>query len=214
MTHKLPLFPLGLVLFPNAPLPLHIFEERYREMIGRCIEQNAPFGVVLIREGVAESADVTFHPVGTTAQIADGVRTEDGRYVINTVGQRRFRVQYVAQRAPYYVGSVTYLPEESEALVMEPASELRALYERYWDLLAAATGYQHEAETLPDDVINLTYWMAHRLQVDNQHKQRWLEADVGTRLREMTAALRAEMALLPGNDGPPDRGWIGQGSWN
>lgn len=215
MTQKLSLFPLNTVLFPNAPLPLHIFEERYQTMIARCIEQNLPFGVVLIREGEAESADVTFHNVGTSAQIADGVRLEDGRYLINTTGQRRFRVQYIAQRQPYFVASVTYLPEESSASVVEPANELRALYARYWETLANATGYQHEPETLPEDVVDLTYWMAHRLQVDNPHKQRWLEADVASRLREMSAALKAELSLLP-DSGPdePGRGWIGHGSWN
>ena len=49
---ELPLFPLPVVLFPGVPLPLHIFEQRYRLMIGRCIEEQKPFGVVLIREGV------------------------------------------------------------------------------------------------------------------------------------------------------------------
>src|SRR5690349_19805632 len=70
-TQKLPLFPLNTVLFPGVPLPLHIFEERYRLMIGRCIEQHAPFGVVLIREldRADTNPDVTFYTVGTTAQI-------------------------------------------------------------------------------------------------------------------------------------------------
>jgi hypothetical protein len=214
MIQKLPLFPLGLVLFPNAPLPLHIFEERYKLMISRCVEQNAPFGVVLLREGVAESTDVSFHTVGTTAQISDGIKLDDGRYLINTTGQRRFRIQYVAQREPYYVASVSFLSEESTALVTKPADELRILYDRYWNALVGATGYQHEPETLPDDVIDLTYWMAHRLQVDVEQKQRWLEADVSTRLSEMIAALRAELSLLPDASGPNDRTWIGPGSWN
>lgn len=215
MTQKLPLFPLGLVLFPNAPLPLHIFEERYREMVGRCLEQNTPFGVVLIREGVAEESDVTFYSVGTTAQISDGVKLDDGRYLINTTGQRRFRIQYLVQRVPYYIASVAFLSEESTTPVSEPADELRSLYTRYWEALTAATGVGYEAETLPDDIVDLTYWMAHKLQVENDQKQRWLEADISTRLGEMSAALRAEMALLPDRPGSPfEGGWNGPGSWN
>jgi hypothetical protein len=221
-TQKLPLFPLNTVLFPGAPLPLYIFEERYRLMIGRCIEQRAPFGVVLIRETDREDTDpnVTFHSVGTSAVISDGAKLEDGRYVLNTTGHRRFRVQYIAQRAPYFIGSITYLSEESGAAVTDSATQLHTLYERYWASVRAATGYQHEVEELPSDVIEMTYWMAHRLQVDNQHKQRWLEADVATRLREMIAALRAEIALLPGAGDSPtgpnlsDHSWDGPGSWN
>jgi len=204
-----------MVLFPNAPLPLHIFEARYRDMIGRCIEQNEPFGVVLLREGIAESSEVTFHDIGTTAQIVDGIKMEDGRYVINTVGQRRFRLEGIVQQHPYFIASVVLLDEEVAPLV-EPANDLTALYGRYWDTLVAATGIKPEPETLPEDMIELTYWMAHRLQVENETKQRWLEADVATRLREMSSALRAEMALLPSApDGEREAsGWNGTGSWN
>ena len=74
MTYKLPLFPLQTVLFPGAPILLHIFEERYRLMIGRCLEQNSPFGVVLIRQGTEVDPDAIPYGVGTTAQIRDSVR--------------------------------------------------------------------------------------------------------------------------------------------
>jgi Lon protease-like protein len=240
MIHKLPIFPLNTVLFPGAPITLHIFEERYRLMIGRCLEQNSPFGVVLIRSGSevmpddpwvrrqreilglspAESGqtrETIPHAVGTTAQIRNGesVRLDDGRYYLAAVGQRRFRIQYLAQRQPYMVASVSFLPEESAQADVAQAIQLRALYTRYWAALCAATGHQHEAEALPDDVIDLTYWMAHRLRVDSHHKQRWLEADVATRLREMSAALRAELALLPASGSDErERGWSGSGSWN
>lgn len=216
MITQLSLFPLGMVLFPNAPLPLHIFEARYRDMIGYCIEQNQPFGVVLLREGVAENSEVTFHNTGTTAQIVDGIKMEDGRYVINTVGQRRFRIEDIVQQHPYFIASVELLDEEGAVPVIEPTNDLRALYHRYWETLVASTGIKPEAETLPEGVVDLTYWMAHKLQVENETKQRWLEADAATRLREMSSALRAEMALLPGSPGGERQadGWNGTGSWN
>lgn len=228
MIQKLPLFPLNTVLFPGAPIQLHIFEERYRLMIGRCIEQGGPFGVVLLRSGGEISPDDPWvrrqieaagggdrelnalrrqlggdavpQAVGTTAQINAGasVRLADGRYYLVGLGQRRFRVQYLVQRQPYLIGSVVYMPETCSPEGVAAAGQLRALYRRYWDALSAATGDEPPAETLPDGAVELTYWLASRLQVDNTRKQRWLEADVETRMREMIAAIRGELAMIPG----------------
>jgi Lon protease-like protein len=238
MTQKLPIFPLNMVLFPGAPIQLHIFEERYRQMIGRCLEQNSQFGVALIRScsevspddpwvrrqlELADAAELDLgalkrelggetvpYPVGTTAQISGGesVRLSDGRFYLVATGQRRFRIQYFVQRQPYLVASVAYLPEESSAVVAEPAQQLRQLYARYWAAISAVTGSEVPVETLPEQVIDLTYWMANRLQVGTAQKQRWLEADIATRLREISAAIRAELALLPGTESGE------RGSWN
>lgn len=245
MTTKLPIFPLNTVLFPGAPIQLHIFEERYRLMIGRCIEQRSHFGVVLLRSGSEVSPDDPWfrqqveaagggdpelhalreqlggeavpHAVGTSAQISisESARLDDGRYYLIALGMRRFRIQYLVQRQPYSIASVVYLPEDSAgAPVAEAGSRLRALYARYWAAVGALTGAEPPSESLPDGVAELGYWMAHRLQVGNAQKQRWLEADIATRLREISAALRAELALLPGGDaGEAERG-RGAGSWN
>ncbi len=215
MIQKLPLFPLNMVLFPGAPLTLHIFEERYRQMIGRCLEQSTPFGVVLIREGEEVGQPAIPHNVGTIAQINANVRMEDGRYYIAAVGQRRFRVQYALQRVPYIIASVVLLPEETGTEVVAAAKELRTIYERYWQAVAAATGFQPQVEKLPEDVVAMTYQLADRLQIDTERKQRWLEADVATRVREIVAALRTEMLLLPRADrSDSPGGWNGPGSWN
>ena len=72
------------------------------------------------------------------------------------------------QRQPYLIASVAYLPEESAAAVAEPAQQLRQLYARYWAAISAATGYEAPDETLPEQVVDLTYWMANRLQVGNR----------------------------------------------
>ncbi len=217
MTNELPLFPLNTVLFPGAPLPLHIFEERYRLMIGRCIADQTPFGVVLILEDdrTDTEPDVTFHRVGTAAVISEGVRLEDGRYYLVATGERRFTVEQVLRREPYVVASVAYLPPEEPPTAEMPEHELRDLYRRYWLALAAATGFQHDREQLPGDPVELSHWLSHRLQVENARKQHWLETDVVTRLTEMSAALRAELALLPKPNAPrPPQSWTGPGSWN
>lgn len=215
MTQKLSLFPLNMVLFPGAPLTLHVFEERYRLMMGRCVEQNMPFGVVLIREGEEVGQNAIPYDVGTVAQITKHVRLEDGRYYITAVGQRRFRTQYALQRMPYLIASVAMLPEESASRVTTAADGLRDTYERYWLAVTSATGTRNRIEDLSDDVVEMTYQLAHRLQVSSERKQRWLEADVATRVREISAALRAEMSLLPRPGAKGDDGeWSGMGSWN
>jgi Lon protease-like protein len=151
------------------------------------------------------------YAVGTSARITDSVRMEDGRYYLVALGVRRFRIQSVAQRQPYLVAAVAYLEDARPAAAA--AERLRALYARYWEALGAATGQHYEADPLPDDPLELSYALAHRLQLDNARKQRWLEADARTRIGEIAAALRAELALLPAA-GPAHGGGGGPWSWN
>ena len=110
---ELPLFPLNdVVLFPGMRLPLHIFEERYKEMIGRCSEQDIPFGVLLIKEGqeVGEPAEPV--SVGTTARIAEVHSLAEGRMNIVSRGEQRFRVVEIIQQVPYLVGLVQYIEDQ------------------------------------------------------------------------------------------------------
>jgi Lon protease-like protein len=118
---ELPLFPLHSVLCPGIALPLHIFEPRYREMIGHCLETGSPFGVVLIRDG-REVGPLAGHiaDVGTTAAIRQAGRYPDGRLDIVTVGETRFRIVSVdpASQA-YLVGTVEELEEPLGGAVAE-----------------------------------------------------------------------------------------------
>src|SRR3954453_11337770 len=88
---EIPLFPLNTVLFPGMPLPLHIFEPRYREMIGACVRDERPFGVVLIKEGREVGEAAMPFEVGTLAKIVGVERLDDGRMNVVTVGTDRFR---------------------------------------------------------------------------------------------------------------------------
>ena len=105
---QLPLFPLSLVLFPNFPLPLHIFEERYRVMIRRCIDEGIPFGVVC-------QHGERYEKVGCTA-VVDQVLKEydDGRMDILTVGRERFSIQKVDEGDLYLSATVQLLSEPDE----------------------------------------------------------------------------------------------------
>ena len=106
---RLPLFPLNAVLFPNTPLPLHIFEERYRLLVARCIAGKLPFGVVYHRGEKMEQ-------IGCSAQV-DRVlkRYDDGRLDIVTVGRRRFSIESVDTSRPYLQALVHFLDESEES---------------------------------------------------------------------------------------------------
>ena len=90
---ELPIFPLNTVLFPGMPLSLHIFEDRYKLMIGKCLQERRAFGVVLIRQG-AEALGPLAEPnkIGCTAFISQVERLHQGRMNIGVIGQRRFRI--------------------------------------------------------------------------------------------------------------------------
>jgi Lon protease-like protein len=91
-TAEIPLFPLNLVLFPDGPLPLRIFETRYVDMVRRCMRESSEFGVVLIRKGQETGPAETFD-VGTTAGIIDFHQLADGFLGLSCVGRRRFRIK-------------------------------------------------------------------------------------------------------------------------
>ena len=104
----LPLFPLDLVLLPGTPLPLHIFEPRYKEMIGECLEQKKVFGVLRVQgEGLAD--------VGCTAEIVAVTKTyDDGQMDIVTQGRQRFELLVVNQERAFLRGEILYLPDEPQ----------------------------------------------------------------------------------------------------
>src|ERR1051325_4242523 len=98
----LPLFPLEIVLFPGAPLPLHIFEPRYKEMIGECLEQKRPFGMVRLKEN-------SLAAVGCSATILDVVKKyDDGRLDIAAQGRQRFEIESLNHERSFLQGEISY----------------------------------------------------------------------------------------------------------
>jgi Lon protease-like protein len=136
---EIPLFPLRSVLCPGVALPLHIFEERYRLMINRCIERGEPFGVVLLHEGrEVGPLKGQVAAVGTTAAIRRAGTYPDGRLDILTVGQQRFRLEGVDNVSePYLVGRVSLLdePTGSEEEVADRAQRVGRRFIEYLELL-------------------------------------------------------------------------------
>ena len=102
----LPLFPLEIVLFPGAPLPLHIFEPRYKEMIGECIMQDRPFGMVRVKESALSA-------IGCSASIVSVIKKyDDGRLDIAAEGSQRFEIKQVNQERSFLQGEVAYFEDE------------------------------------------------------------------------------------------------------
>ncbi|HEX2356625.1 MAG TPA: LON peptidase substrate-binding domain-containing protein [Micromonosporaceae bacterium] len=215
MPPRLPLFPLGTVLFPGLVLPLHIFEERYRELVRHLISlpDDAPreFGVVAIRRGwevrlggtdvdgeATPAAEVTLHEVGCTAEVRQVTEHPDGRFDLVTVGRRRFRIAHVEEDAtPYLTAEVQWLPEpagdEDAADLLAP--RVLALFRDYLALLSTAV--QEVGEQLPDDPTVLSHLVAATAALTLEDRQRLLaEEDTAGRLRAELRLLSREAALL------------------
>lgn len=138
----LPLFPLGVVLFPRTVLPLHIFEDRYKEMIGEVLEKELEFGVVQAGEkGIVN--------MGCTATIEKVVnRYPDGKLDILTRGRRRFEIHELNDEKPYLRGEITFFDDEDET---EPPSELRLQALSEYKLLRDVADEEVENEPEMDD---------------------------------------------------------------
>jgi Lon protease-like protein len=199
MAVEIPLFPLSVVLFPHMPLPLHIFEERYRQMMHDCEAEGTSFGVVAIREGVEVKGPATPHPVGTLAQLRKVERLDDGRYNLLVVGASRFRIVRISTRRPYLLGEVEYLQDGDGA--GDPSGHLArqvgAAFRGYADTLRQLAGQERADIELPDDPELLSYLVAATLQVEIARKQELLEMDAAhERLRACLGLLRREAVLL------------------
>jgi Lon protease-like protein len=190
----LALFPLNTVLFPGMPLPLHIFEERYKLMIGRCIEENRPFGVILIRTGPEVGGPATPHAVGTTAEISGWKRLEDGRLNLIVMGTERFRIVEVVRQEPYMVAQVTPLHDAEPAPELAPlAAEVRASLEIYLRELFALLDQPYEELQLPAEPGRLSLVAAAVMQIPMSERQMLLEmTDIGIRLFQLRDWLARE----------------------
>jgi Lon protease-like protein len=205
----LPLFPLEqVVLFPGMSLPLRIFEERYKVMIGACQVTDQLFGVLLIRTGSEVGAPALPERVGCTARMVRVDRMPDGRMAILTIGETRFRLLGPARAMPegYLVGDVRLLPDLSpEPVASELVSGVSSEFGTYQ---AAALAMSGSTETvtppeLPADPVRLSYRIASTLHVHPRERQHLLEIDdVAGRLQQELNLLKRENRPAPGTIGP------------
>ena len=203
MGEMLPLFPLGAVLYPDMLLPLHIFEERYRQLIRDLLDgaEARRFGVIAIRKGRETGIDGvdSLYEVGCTATLRRVDRHDDGRFDIVTVGTQRFRLLRLDQTRPYLQGEVEMLTEEpTDPAVAGPAVRvIQAVFREYLDALTEWGGATIRLEELPDEPELLSFIVAAAMVIDLPERQAMLaESDTLRRLAMQRALLSRETAML------------------
>ncbi len=186
----LPLFLLKVVLFPDTPLPLHIFEERYKEMIGEVIASKGEFGVLC-------ADDNTVASVGCTARVAKDIRRyDDGRMDILTIGRRRFRITRLQHDRAYLQGTGRFFSDE-------PAGERPKLKSRclrlFQDLYESTPGHLPVADLERVSTEVASYYIAYYSDLPLAKKQSLLEL-TSSEQRLLAAAAALEERLLAQSD--------------
>ncbi len=162
--HDLPLFPLGLVLYPNERLPLHIFEERYKDLAHHCLDHGEPFGIVLFDDG-------TMAETGSTARIDRIVnRYDDGRMDILVVGEERFQIEQLYEEQSYITADVRMLPDDDAPVDDKLRDRVITQHMKLLELAGRTV-----RPGLYADVEHLSYVLAQNAGLDAQQKQQLLE---------------------------------------
>lgn len=195
-TRQLPLFPLHTVLFPGVPLPLRVFEERYKQMVKRCLETDRALGIVLIRSGSEVGAPAVPYDVGTLARIIRVEKRDDGTLNLTTVGERRFRIASVDDSEPYAIGDVELLEEEPPEVSGRLLATVRGQFTDYVRTLRRLARHAEAVVPIPDSPLEISYTIAANLQIGRAEQQSLLEDPPAERLRHESAVLRRELTLL------------------
>jgi Lon protease-like protein len=181
----LPLFPLELVLFPGQTIALHIFEERYKEMIGECLEEQTEFGIVLAKEDSIVNQ-------GCTAVVTSVTRRyDDGRMDIEAGGRRRFEVLFLDQERSFLRAAAQFFDDEEPPEALDPLERRRALemHTQVLELLFTDAAERRRNEVDPA-AGPLSFAMMGPLPVDNDFKQSLLGLrSEGERMERVTDCL-------------------------
>ena len=227
---QLPLFPLHTVLFPHLPLPLHIFEERYRAMATDLMADGSPFAgrfvVSMITDGTEVAADASTHDIGTICEVRTAEQFPDGRWMLIGVGVARAQVVPVeSANTPYRLVDATELddPIGDDAAAQMPrvqqALDAYMATVKRFVVRAASVGRTESQEPndvaasldrmlkpihLPDDPVAASYAIGGLLQIELSRKQHLLEIpDAASRLRAELHLLEREARLLDDGAMPP-----------
>ena len=203
MTEKLALFPLGTVLFPGMLLPLHIFEDRYKQLMRDLLDGPEPrrFGVIAIKKGRETGVEgvSSLYEVGCAATVRETEENAEGGFEVVTVGSQRFRLEALDDSLPYLRGDVEFLPEdEGESAAAGRAAHLVAeAFQAYLDVLTARGLAQVNVPDLPEEPVLLSYLVAASMIIDLPDRQALLaEPDSISRLTAERAMLIRETTML------------------
>ncbi|MBK7747217.1 MAG: LON peptidase substrate-binding domain-containing protein [Candidatus Obscuribacter sp.] len=172
-TKILPLFPLPeVVLFPGSPLPLHIFEPRYIQMVNTIMESDKTFGVLLYDPENSQA-----RVIGSSAEITEVIKLPDGRMNIMTEGRRRFRILRTIEDLPYLQGEVEWLEDLPSTKELDTIQQEVLNYIR--DILRLSSKINDKTVEMPDDLptdpLRLSYWVAGTMYSVPEDQQALLE---------------------------------------
>jgi uncharacterized protein len=203
MTDTLPLFPLGTVLFPGMLLPLHIFEDRYKQLMQDLLDGPEPrrFGVIAIKKGRETGVEgvSSLHEVGCTATLREAEESEDGGFEVVAVGTQRFRLESLDESRAYLQGEVEFLAEDGgdSAAAGRAAHLVAGAFQAYLGVLTARGLAQVSLPELPEEPVLLSYLVAASMIIDLPDRQALLaEPDSLSRLTAERAMLVRETTML------------------
>lgn len=197
MRSQISILLLDMVLFPGMPLPLHIFEPRYRLMIQRCLNEDGVFGVALPMPETQQFPHILPVGVGTSAHITQVFPLPEGRFNLQTSGQQRFLIRNVQIVDDYPVAEIDWIDDfptkqNLDALV----DHVNDMAQKYFQGLAAESGLDLSGQDpikLPDDPYKLSMWVAAALPMQAFEKQPLLElTSTSSRLEYLLRYLQRE----------------------
>jgi Lon protease-like protein len=195
MAGPLPLFLLRTVLFPYMPMALHVFEDRYQEMMRDCLESGTSFGVVAIREGLEVGSEARPFDIGTLARILDVEKLDNGRMNLVITGATRFRILRLLPGKSYARAEIEYLGESDADISASRRQALVTAFERYLQSQDVASSL--DPSSLPEPNETAAYLIAATINTTLDVRQQLLEAeDVAKRVDMEIKVLRREEDLL------------------
>ena len=218
IVYNVPIFPLNTVLFPNMPLPLHIFEQRYRTMVEDLKHGDNRFCVALIREGQEIGGYAVPFDVACLAELVHVQLLQDGRYFVVAVGIERVRIVSTNDLdKPYLTGSLELWPDETDDVAPAIMDKASKLFVQYMNYITKMSGQSDEQLEVPNEPDLLSYVLASSLQIDPEARQHLLELPGSEeRLRAELGMLQTELPILRAflsSPQPPNAGF-GQFSAN
>jgi uncharacterized protein len=196
--YNVPVFPLNTVLFPSMPLPLHIFEERYRSMVQDIRRGDKRFCVALISQGEEVGGDAEPCQVACLAEVVHLQALDDGRYFLLAVGVERVRILSTGHNGkPYLTGNLEVWPDEAAQIESDLVEDASQLFSQYVDYITKLSG--QDAEKIPIPAA----------------RQRLLEMPGGRqRLESEVRMLRKELPMLRALAGSPQPPGVGYGQFS
>ncbi|MCA2984558.1 LON peptidase substrate-binding domain-containing protein [Gemmatimonas sp.] len=196
----LPIFPLGVVLYPGTALPLHLFEPRYRQLLTDVRAGDSRFGILTAMSGVAER-DLPPGRLGCVAEVTEVEMMPDGRSNIVVVGRERFALgQFLESDTPYHVAAVTAVPDQGSLNAVALAVASDDVVQHFTQVVKAVhaiNGQTGPVPPLPDDPAQLAWTIAAMIDLDLDARYKLLaERDPAARLTAIDAVLRKAIPEL------------------